>query len=77
MRDEEALKMIKLQVYEIKVLKVTLRQYCTKVDKIECLSWSTTGRDNVLFRRANAILQDNDEYPSNDVKSDSDVKKST
>ena len=77
MRDEEASKMIELQVYEIKVLRVTLRQYCTKVDKIEYLSWSVTGRENILFRRANAMLQDNDECLSNDVKSDSDVKKST
>ena len=71
-RNEEAAKTIELQVYEIKVLKVTLCQYRKKSYEIERLLRSATARDNVLFGRANSMLQDNGDYLSEDIKSESD-----
>ena len=71
-RNEEAAKTIELQAYEIKVLKATLRQYRKKVFKIERLSQAATARDDVLFARANARIEDEEEYASESIKSESD-----
>ena len=71
-RNEEAAKTIELQVYEIKVIKATLRHYRKIFYEIERLLRSATARDNVIFGRANLMLQDNGDYLSEDIKSESD-----
>ena len=53
------------------MLKTTLRQYRKKVNDIKRLSRSATSRDNVLFQRANSMLENNDKCISHDIKSDS------
>ena len=54
------------------MLKATLRQYRKKVFKIERLSQAATARDDVLFARANARIEDEEEYASESIKSESD-----
>ena len=54
------------------MLKATLRQYRKKVYQIERLSQAATARDDVLFGRANSMIEDKEEYASDEIKSESD-----
>ena len=68
-RNEEAAKTIELQSYEIKVLKAILRQYQKKVYKIERLSQAATARNDILFGRDNSMIENKEEYASDEIKS--------
>ena len=54
------------------MINATLCQYHKKVNDIEQLSQSAISHDNVLFRCANSMLENNDKCLSHDIKSDSD-----